>query len=300
MSINRSMNCGSCNHEIDCPHLLKLEEVAESIYCLSSRAVNDMPFPSYNIYISDSDDIDCRYVSSALDNSICISCGTIKKWPAADIRKLFLAFLNRNSASCETASGIDNNDIDDEPEDGEEGDNGDDVFLTPAAKIETIQKILEIDKPITIINSNQINAYADGDERIYITSAAVDLLDLDEIAFGLAHEDGHIALQHIKQRQELVDKIARAVKSSWQESGGFWQKLLDTIKIGAVGFVASVGLDQIQEIQADIAAQKKLDKVGYGQDGGEKFFTRIDNGFSLGHPSSKARKEIIKRTKSGR
>lgn len=300
MSVYSGMSCGSCKKKEECEYFFKLDKIVESIYPLSG-GINVL-CPLYSVSILDSEEIVCEQWSSSYGKDIIISCGALKKWSEVNIKAVFKGFVYGNSVYEDDVNSGDVN-KNNEDSDSEEKDEDEDCSENPLSyedKIKKIGEILKIDNPIKVKVSNEINAYVNNDNEIYITSAALDRLDLDEIAFGIAHENAHVGSHHIKTRADLIDVIADSIKENWTDKNSFLKKLLESIKIATVGVVSYIGLNHLQEIEADIKAQQKLNEIGYGQNGGEKFFNRMNVGTSFGHPSSSMRKEVIKKIRDGR
>lgn len=92
---------------------------------------------------------------------------------------------------------------------------------------------------VTIIYSPVLNAHTDG-ERIYVTSAMMDAVNDDELAFTVAHELAHILLEH---------------------------KTSDTAR-------------KTRELEADAIAIPLMVRAGYSADGIADMLIRLDVGSS--------------------
>lgn len=285
MNLKPELCCRSCPYRsARCWYFMKLDKVAKKL-------------PDYVFILSRSKaiKISCHSPGASFSNYVSITCGAVKHWRIKQLRRVILGF-NDEYYYYAHADEEEIEIVDDENERNEDiGEGNHKKFLSREDKLDKIQKILGADRPIKIIFDSQINAYAAGDGQISITSGALDLADSDEQVFMIAHEMSHIESEHIKKKNELRKKVVHEIFNAWSEKGNFFPKMLDTLKLSALGFAAGTALSHSQEIEADVKAQKRLKEIGYGEKGGEKFFNRFDEGISLSHPSSKLRGEIIKK-----
>lgn len=159
--------------------------------------------------------------------------------------------------------------------------------------IRKIQKKLDLDMPINIVDDCDIRVWTDYEE-IYISSGAINQMDIDEIAFAIAHEDAHITSKHKEQKSKIIDSINDEVRQIMRTDKGLGKKLIGLVGLGITGTAAFTLARQAQEIDADVKAKLKLKESVFDEEAGESFFKKINHGVSMSHPSSNLRSEILK------
>ncbi len=141
---------------------------------------------------------------------------------------------------------------------------------------------------VDLYKSDKINAMAtydkNGNPVIYVSSAAVEILDKDELYFVLAHETAHHLKNHL-----LITGITEAIKRGSLEmirpKPAWWEKLFfgktDTplwwkILSGGVTVMINKLIYMRQEKEADITAIELLKNAGLPISGAYKLFMRLE------------------------
>jgi Zn-dependent protease with chaperone function len=177
---------------------------------------------------------------------------------------------------------------------GEEDDDRDN--LTRA--VDRLESVSKIKYPIEIVENSEINAYALPEGKIQITSAAVNNLSEEELAFIIGHEEAHIDKRHGKQKMDLAEQISNGVKeiAKDEEIGGF-KKFVGIVAIGAATIAVAPLINKACELAADSEAKKRMTEAGYSEEDAAKFFDRIGEyrgKYFSTHPTPQFRKKIIK------
>ena len=269
--IDRS--CGECKQNYNCEYLASLRRVVAIINQDVGR------YYSWSIYFGTDDEYKLVHTYCSGENFITISCGAVKKMTEEDIFQTFIEFMCPN-----TSISDDNENIIIESE-----------TTSHEEKIEKIKKALKIDNPINIFSSEVVNGFADINGIINISSAALDDLDFNEIAFIIAHEKAHIDNNDNKKKSNIINAVQNTAKEILDSDQGLLSKLADVAKVSAIGYASFVAQSQAAEIAADVQAKKMLREANLSADGGEKLMRRFNNGFSFTHPSSNLRNAIIKK-----
>jgi len=290
MWVNPNSYCSSCKNKEGCEHFIKLDGIVGEIYPLS-RGLDPL-FPWYSIFVHGSEEIECEHISNSFGEMITISCGAIKKWSASDIKAIFLGFVYPGSSSdCGSEEDI-------EIEDREDKESSEEELLDDLSredKVKKLAKILKITDPINVKISTQVNAWANCKDEIYVTSAALDQLPLNELAFIISHEKAHIDSKDVQKTLDLIDRYGDEARQAIAARQNFGKTLVELIKISVTGFAAYIKQSQVSEVAADVNAKLRLREIGYDETGGEQFFGRINHPISLDHPSSNFRKETLKK-----
>lgn len=181
--------------------------------------------------------------------------------------------------------------------DSEEGEWDETDNLTRAMR-QLGQNGKHIQYPIEIIQSDEINALADSESRkIKITSAAVNSLSEEEVAFILSHEEAHLDRKHAEAQKEVSSLIGKQIKEVFNdEKTGFFKKVIEAVAVTTVGVAAGVATSKLLELDADGEAQKRMKEAGYSHDDTLKFAKRREyqpGKLISSHPSWKNRKKML-------
>jgi len=198
----------------------------------------------------------------------------------------------------------------------EEDENGQDVYAGVIAPVENdhwetayddtdnltkatmrLGSVREIIYPIEIVNGSDINACALLKEcKIQITYAASRLTE-GEIAFIIGHEEAHLDMRHITKMKDLfseadleMDKIIK------DKSRGTISKALHMIFVGATAIAATPLISKECEIACDLAAKKRMQEAGYGQDDILRFLKRLgtyQGTYFSSHPAPQFRVKML-------
>jgi hypothetical protein len=289
-----------CRYRENCRYVKKLEE-----------AIEELEFDYASIGMFDYIEIDPsnkRFWNGDISESeYCfrVSCGLLKnysfdhlKWVAT--RMYFQNKLNELDEIYEEDEERDPEDSWEEDEDeweaSEWDDDGDVDNLTRAIS-RLGQKGEKIKYPVEIIQSNDINGFANSETgKIQITSAAIDSLSEEEIAFILAHEEAHLDRKHAQAKQELSSLTEKHMKEVLSdEKTGLVKKIVGAAALTTVAVAAGVATSKLLELDADIEAQRRMKEAGYSHDDTLKFTERLDQRGNLisTHPSGKTRKKML-------
>lgn len=167
---------------------------------------------------------------------------------------------------------------------------------TPASRPERIaeklQKVTGTNYPVKIIQSDNLNGWAD-ENSILITSGSVDSLDDDELAYLISHEISHNRNQHKSQR---VQRIKGLLDSMDGTTG-----LIGWAIVGVLGHGINRSADRTEEYAADEEAKETMQKAGYNPEKAADAVQKIDpqynnqGGLFSTHPSTSNRIERLKR-----
>ncbi len=253
------------------------------------------------------------------DNSFMISCGQLKKssfehlqWIVARI--YFNLEMNNYdgiedddecAGDCQNESVTDCDDCrcssncceacrEEGREYGAEEDSDADNLTRAINRLESVRKIKY---SIEIVDDNNINAYALPEGKIQITSAAVENLSEEELAFLIGHEEAHIDKQHRRQKIDLANQVQNGFEEIAKdgETGGF-KKVVSILAIGATAIVAAPLISKACELQADSEAKKRIAEAGYSEEDATKFFERLGSyrgKYFSTHPTPQFRKKIL-------
>lgn len=160
---------------------------------------------------------------------------------------------------------------------------------------------------IGILNTDQINAVSAPGGFIFISKGFLKILDSeDELAAVIAHEIGHVALQHglsAVSESNLTDALQIASKEALSSSSNMAVSELNSLFGDSVNEVAGTLLDKgysrSQEYNADTYAAKLLKEAGYNPAALKGVFAKLETvseksgGWFDTHPSGEKRASEI-------
>ena len=125
---------------------------------------------------------------------------------------------------------------------------------------------------LTILNSNDINAFAGAGGYVYVTTGLLDIIkNKDEFAGVMAHEIGHISARHLIKRFYGVENtkgiltvfsvlaaVGSAASTGDTSMGGAMSDLVSVVAV-----ISLQGYSRQDELQADSLAVKYTKKAGY-------------------------------------
>lgn len=119
----------------------------------------------------------------------------------------------------------------------------------------------DVDYQVTLLESEEVNAFAVPGGSIFFTTAITELMPDDELAFVMAHEISHVHCRHIAQEIERVGLVAAAANALLGTDLD-----ADDIYADAAGSViaelASLSFSRDDELEADLAALDLLEEAG--------------------------------------
>lgn len=160
---------------------------------------------------------------------------------------------------------------------------------------------------IGILDTDEINAVSAPGGFIFISRGFLKLLDTEEeLAAVIAHEVGHVALQHglsSISESNLTDALQIAGTEALSSSGNMAVSELNSLFGDSVNEVAGTLLDtgysRSQEYNADTYAAKLLKEAGYNPAALKTVFTKLETaaqksgGWFDTHPSAEKRAREI-------
>lgn len=145
--------------------------------------------------------------------------------------------------------------------------------LLPTLKIMLDKLSRKLNNPdlqftISVLRSNQVNAYATIGGYVYVTEGLLNFVDsYDELAFIIGHEIAHIHYGHSRRKITKISLTADFLNMSGLES--FTQIALNTN--GAL----SAPFDQIDEYESDKLGFEIASKAGYNINRFADFFRKL-------------------------
>ena len=118
-----------------------------------------------------------------------------------------------------------------------------------------------IDFVVTLLESDEVNAFAIPGGDLYFTSGITSLMTEDDLAFVMAHEVGHVVCRHLAQqfeRQALVIAGLDALLGSEIDTGRLYAEAAASV----LTEVADLGFSRDDEGEADVAALDLLASAG--------------------------------------
>ncbi len=158
--------------------------------------------------------------------------------------------------------------------------------------IDRIGKTIGHKLNVVIKPDNRINAEANHlqDNRIELTSGAVDKLDDDELAWLIAHEAEHLEKKHGKETEKQIDESGEKIKNAISkidqrlkdDGAGFIKRIL----VGTVVLAAGVGSTILeskansrkQEDEADSSATELAERAGFRGEAGVSALKKMGGG----------------------
>lgn len=132
-------------------------------------------------------------------------------------------------------------------------------------KVASVSDRQDLEYSFTVLDSEELNAFALPGGGVYINKGLTDILDEDEIASCLAHEVGHIAARHAVKRIQGQIGYQLLMTIALYEVGKKDRKLAKTVAKGAgsVFELILLGYSRQDELLADRLAIKYAHKAGY-------------------------------------
>lgn len=167
----------------------------------------------------------------------------------------------------------------------------------PQSKIgrifERLNAVAETSLECIVSASDYIFAQTDG-RIIEISSALVNYLDDDELAWVISHEISHVVKEHLEKKQDAINKVGAQVKETWADKDmGFLGKLfVSGITIGA-SYFGIMFLSRSHELEADSIALELMGEAGFDSQAADSALAKIGGssggGLTDTHPSTYSR-----------
>lgn len=137
----------------------------------------------------------------------------------------------------------------------------------------------DLDFHFGVIESDQVNAYAAPGGYVFITSAALDMMeDEAELAAVLAHEIAHVDARHIVDALDIRAPESSPMAGLTRFFGGatevaqvFFAQAVDEV----LAVLFEQGLQREDEFQADRDGLRLASRAGYDSGGLDRFLTRL-------------------------
>ncbi len=154
---------------------------------------------------------------------------------------------------------------------------------------EILEKIIDVNQikkkiKLKIIKNNQINAFVDNQNVIYVNSGLIEYSqDYVALVSVLAHEVGHIDLNHISQRTEVVKKNNKYNNLALLSiiAGSSLSQNAEILQSGIVSSAAIanqyIEFTKEQEMEADLYSLKTLKKLNIYSNSIIKLLETIEN-----------------------
>ncbi len=110
-----------------------------------------------------------------------------------------------------------------------------------------------IDFNVTLLESNEVNAFAIPGGDLFFTTAISSLMTQDELAFVMGHEVGHVVCRHLAQqfeREALLTAGLDALLGTEIDTG----RLYADAAADVLNDVADLGFSREDELESDLAA----------------------------------------------
>lgn len=143
----------------------------------------------------------------------------------------------------------------------------------------------ELDFHFYVLEAEQINAYAAPGGYVFITRAALELMqDESELAAVLAHEIAHVDQRHIVRALDIGATDNSAGLSQLMGGASETTRVVFGQAVDqALGILFEDGLQQQDEMDADAQAMIMLATVGYDPSALERYLTRVEQSQTGGH-----------------
>ncbi len=118
-----------------------------------------------------------------------------------------------------------------------------------------------IDFDVTLLDSSEVNAFALPGGSLFFTTAIVDVLDDDELAFVMAHEIAHVECRHSAQQLEREALAVAAVEAVLGDAVDA-DSLYESTTGQGVAFLANLSFSRADEQEADLRALDLMEHAG--------------------------------------
>jgi predicted Zn-dependent protease len=129
---------------------------------------------------------------------------------------------------------------------------------------------------VTVLNDDEINAFALPGGYVYITRGILALADNEaEVAGVLAHEIGHVVARHTAQRysQAMTANLGLTILGVLGSAYGVPRGVGDLASFGAQAYLQSFSREQ--ELEADMLGVRYMTRVGYDPNALTSFFRKL-------------------------
>lgn len=282
------MKC-NCKFRDNCKYIARVEEAVEELEddYPSITEFDDAIIVGSKKFFWDGD-------ISETDYSFKLSCGVLQRASDNHLKWIMkrLYFDTRLNERDDIWEDDEEDDGDGDCDDNDGGDN-----LTRA--INRLSRAKGIEYSIEIIEDSEINAYALPEGKIKITSAAVEQLSEEEIAFLIGHEEAHIDGKHGQAKMEYLKACAEGFEQIFKDKkSGFFKKALKTAGLAGLTVAGLPLVSKACEVVADLEGQKRIKDAGYDEEDAGNFFDRIgprEGRYFSTHPTPQFRKKLLKK-----
>ena len=128
----------------------------------------------------------------------------------------------------------------------------------------------------TVLNSDQINAFALPGGYVYVTRGLIALAENEaELAGVIAHEIGHVTARHTAERysQAMAANIGMSIVGLIGSVYGAPRETAQLLSVGAEAVLS--GYSREQELEADLLGVRYLGRAGYDTNAMSTFFQKM-------------------------
>lgn len=244
---------------------------------------NDCPFCNEEPDCDDNEEPDCDDCTglpcSHCDNSSCSGCD---ENDCENCEIIYDTELCENCKCNNCANRINNQ------EDSEQNEIPDEINWDNLSKGEIAREVFSKVQSAAGINCEMIivkndlqkQAKTDG-SNVCLTTALIEKLDKDELAFVIGHEISHIKNDHCGLVLKGDKILKEGLADTFSNSKGVFKKVLKTAVNGVVGFAMLKKGRKIMEFNADEEGNKLAEKAGFDPRG-QSVLQKLDPGLSRG------------------
>lgn len=205
---------------------------------------------------------------------------------------------DENEWNDDDSENDEDNDFENDSDNGNTG-YPDNIYESPIERLQRISDAIQYatgtDYAINEVDSDILNAWADG-TNICVTSALLQLLDDDELAFIIAHEAIHNKMRHPQSKARRYNNYYGAIMESAQSPGGFFRKAVTTTAVGVVGALCTRYVDRSNERMSDKTAKRIMQQAGFAGWKAAQAMRKLgysEAGWFSTHPGSAERIEYL-------
>lgn len=154
-------------------------------------------------------------------------------------------------------------------------------------KLARVSEMPDLAFRFTVLNDDQINAFALPGGYVYVTRGLIALAETEaELAGVIGHEIGHVTARHTAERysKTIAANVGLQILGVLGSVYGVPQEAGGLLSSGATAILQ--GYSREQELEADMLGVRYLTRVGYNPDGMTSFFRKLK-----AHDQLKARME---------
>jgi len=144
------------------------------------------------------------------------------------------------------------------------------------ATLARVSELPDLQFHFTVLNSDQVNAFALPGGYVYVTRGLIALAENEaELAGVVAHEIGHVTARHTAERysQAMAANIGLSIVGIIGSVYGAPRETAQLISVGAEAVLS--GYSREQELEADMLGVRYLGRAGYDTNAMTTFFKKM-------------------------